>query len=102
VLFFWLVTVAKRKIDNPGTSRTRSGQIITRATLLALVLVLARPADAYAYIDPSTTSYFLQWLLAAILGAAFAIRIFWRNLKDYFTRRFSGRSDSRADSGDQK
>lgn len=100
VLFFCQVTTVKRKIDNPGTSQPRSGRVIGRVTLLSLLLVLARPADAHAYIDPSTTSYFLQWLLAAILGAAFAIRIFWRNLKAFFTRRFSGRADSRADSDD--
>ena len=79
---------------------SRQAWFIVRVVTLGLMLVIFRPADAFAYIDPSTTSYFLQWLLAAALGAAFAIRIFWRNLKAFFFGLFSKKSDSDPDPGE--
>ncbi len=53
------------------------------------VLLVAR--DAEAYVDPGTGSYFLQILLAGILGAAFAVRLYWRKIKSFLTGAGSGR-----------
>lgn len=75
---------------------------LMRAIGLAFLLILVRPAEAYAYVDPSTTSYFLQWLLAGILGAAFALRMYWRNLRVYFSKRFSKNDDSESDMEEPK
>jgi len=36
--------------------------------------------DAYAYLDPGTGSYFLQILIAGLLGALFLIKGFWKNI----------------------
>jgi len=55
----------------------------------ALFLIISVPialnfliyGDAYAYIDPGTGSYFLQMLLAMLLGGLFAIKIFWSKIK---------------------
>ena len=38
------------------------------------------PERAEAYIDPGTGSYVLQLLLAGILGALFALKVFWRTV----------------------
>lgn len=38
---------------------------------------LCLPARASAYVDPGTGSYVLQLLLAGILGALFALKVFW-------------------------
>ncbi|HLI94443.1 MAG TPA: hypothetical protein VKU83_12555 [Puia sp.] len=38
------------------------------------------------YIDPGSTSYLVQVIIAAILGAAFWIRKFWRKIRSFFTR----------------
>ena len=65
---------------------------------LAAILVLMRPTDASAYIDPSTGSYLLQIVLAGILAAAFAIRMFWHNLKLFFRRIFSRSGPDETDS----
>ncbi len=67
---------------------TRRGRLTARVIVLALALVLVRSDNAYAYIDPSTSSYLFQWLLAGILAAAFALRMFWRNLRGLFRRLF--------------
>lgn len=37
---------------------------------------LIRPV--YAYLDPGTGSFFLQMLLAGLLGALFFLKSFWR------------------------
>ena len=61
-----------------------------RATLGAglLVLVMALfvfPAQAHAYLDPGTGSYFIQIALAALVGALFAVRLFWGRIRAYFS-----------------
>ena len=37
------------------------------------------------YLDPGSGSMLIQILLATLLGAGVAIRIFWRNIKAFFT-----------------
>ncbi|MFC1514695.1 hypothetical protein ACFL5X_02230 [Candidatus Omnitrophota bacterium] len=44
---------------------------------------------AYAYLDPGTGSYFLQLLIAALLGSMFALKLFWNNIKVFIKRLFS-------------
>jgi drug/metabolite transporter (DMT)-like permease len=46
-------------------------------------------ANAHAYLDPGTGSYILQMLVAGLLGAAFAIKIFWMRIRRFFTGVFS-------------
>ena len=57
-------------------------------TTAALGLVLWAYDYAFAYIDPSTGSYVLQWVLAGLLAAAFAVRMFWGNVKSFLGRLF--------------
>jgi hypothetical protein len=40
------------------------------------------------YIDPGSGSYLVQMIIAAVLGGAFWIRKFWRNIKLFFTTLF--------------
>ncbi len=70
----------------------------TRVLGLTVLLWLARPAEAHAYIDPSTGSYLLQMLLAGLLAAAFAVKMFWQNLKATARRLFA--KDRSHDAGD--
>jgi hypothetical protein len=44
----------------------------------------------FAYIDPGTGSYVLQMALAGMLGAGYAVRRFWSQIKGLFSR---GRAD---------
>ena len=57
-------------------------------TMLAVGVVVCWHDVAYAYIDPSSGSYFLQLLLASLLGAAFAVKIYWRRVKAFIGRLF--------------
>lgn len=47
-----------------------------------LASIIVRPVR---YLDPGTGSMLIQILLAALLGAGVAIKIFWRNIKAFFT-----------------
>lgn len=44
--------------------------------------LIVKPA---AYLDPGSGSMLIQILLAALLGAGVAVKIFWRNIKAFFT-----------------
>ncbi len=52
------------------------------------MLLLAAPV-AHAYIDPGTGSYILQIALAFFLGALFALKMFWKNVKAFLGNIFS-------------
>lgn len=43
------------------------------------------PTSAQAYIDPGTGSYLVQAIVAAIAGGAMATKVYWHNVKAYFS-----------------
>ena len=47
-----------------------------------LASLIARPPH---YLDPGSGSMLIQILLAALLGAGVAVKIFWRSIKAFFT-----------------
>ena len=53
------------------------------------LLFLVQAATAQAYIDPGTGSYILQIALAFFLGALFALKMFWKNVKAFLVNIFS-------------
>ena len=57
--------------------------------LLTLLLQLIMSSSASAYIDPGTGSYLFQMLMAGLLSSMFAVKMFWRNIRVYFSRFFS-------------
>ncbi len=50
------------------------------ALLLCALVALVAPPPAAAYIDPGTGSIVLQLLIAGALGAAFAVKRFWKRI----------------------
>jgi hypothetical protein len=53
----------------------------------------------FLYLDPGSGSFILQALLAALLGGAYLVKVYWRKIKGWF----SGTSDhANADSGEVK
>ena len=59
---------------------------LTRLFVLAGMLLLISTRDAFAYIDPGTGSFILQLVIASLLGAAFAVKTFWKNIKGFFSK----------------
>ena len=62
--------------------------LIAAAALVAALLLLA-PDTAHAYLDPGTGSYVLQMIIAGILGAAFAVKMYWFRIKRFVAGIFS-------------
>ncbi|MFT5232383.1 MAG: hypothetical protein ACI9UK_001064 [Candidatus Krumholzibacteriia bacterium] len=58
---------------------------LTVILALLLVAVALFPAPAHAYIDPGTGSFVIQGIIAAIVGAGFAIKVFWHRIVSAFT-----------------
>ena len=56
------------------------------------LFLLMFPQVSYAYLDPGTGSYIFQIILAAFVGAAYMIKIYWTKVKAFFVNLFSKRS----------
>lgn len=62
---------------------------LIRSIFMGGLLFLVSPNDANAYIDPGLASYIFQLILAFLLGISFAIRVYWRKIKLFFSSFFS-------------
>jgi hypothetical protein len=67
-----------------STHAPRRCRAVAALTLAALLLAV-RPA--HAYLDPGSGSFIYQILIASLLGAGVAIRMYWRKIKGFFARR---------------
>ena len=54
--------------------------------LAAILFTIASFRDAWAYLDPGTGSYVLQLILAAALGAALTVKMWWAKFVGLFRR----------------
>lgn len=59
------------------------------ATFLVILYSLFFPGPAYPYYDPGSLTYFLQILVVVLAGGLLAIKIFWKNIKQFITGIFS-------------
>ena len=66
---------------------------------LTALIMTAFTADAHAYIDTSTGSYILQVLLAGLMGIMLTLKVFWKQIKNYFSRNkeISSESEEKTD-----
>jgi hypothetical protein len=62
---------------------------LTAAAAFVAALLLLAPTAAHAYLDPGTGSYVLQMIIAGLLGAAFAIKMYWLRIKRFLAGIFS-------------
>jgi hypothetical protein len=60
---------------------------------VVLAFVLVSPAPAWGYIDPGSGSFFLQMLLAGLLGLGMTLRLYGRRIKAFFRRNKSSSDD---------
>ncbi len=54
--------------------------------------------NGHLYLDPGSGSFLLQILLAALLGSGFAIKMYWKKIKGFFSK--NSQKDE-ADHGDE-
>jgi hypothetical protein len=71
------------KINSNGkSSHRRSLAVLTAASLMMFILF---PAPAMAYIDPGTGSFIIQGIIALVVGAGVAVKMYWHRIKAFFT-----------------
>ena len=55
--------------------------------LLAIVLGVLFPRDAFAYLDPGTGSMVFQTVVAGLAAVAYGVRMYWGKIRSVFSRR---------------
>ena len=75
-------------------NRLKQPAKLVSSVALTVCILLICAHDAYAYMDPGTGSYLFQLLMASILGALFAIKMYWKSLKVFFKNLFSKDRDA--------
>ncbi len=70
-------------------------------SLLTAGLFLILPQSAYAYLDPGAGSYILQMIAATLFVGLFAVKNFWKQIKNFFSRLFS-KKDEKENTKDSK
>ena len=55
-----------------------------KVTIITITLIFVLCFPAYAYLDPGTGSYFLQIIIATVVGAMYAIKHFWYKIKLFY------------------
>ena len=66
----------------------KPSKTLINSAVLGCLFVFVFTRTAHAYIDLGSGSYFFQYVLAALLGLSFTIRLYWRRIKDFLTRLF--------------
>jgi uncharacterized membrane protein len=67
------------------------------SVVLASAFIALLCTNAWAYLDPGTGSYLFQVVVGMLVGAAYALKLYWLRVRTFFSalvRRFS-----KADSG---
>ena len=60
-----------------------------KTTIITLTFTFFLCFPAYAYLDPGTGSYFIQIIIATLLGSIYAIKQFWHKIKLFCTNLLS-------------
>ena len=67
----------------------RYSGLMTKIAVIFGIIFSMGAGQALAYLDPGTGSYFFQILIAAILGAGFALKMYWKKVKLFMSNLFS-------------
>ncbi len=68
----------------------KSSPVLFALTILVLGLW---PVPAHAYIDPGTGSFVIQGIIAAVVGAGFAIKMYWKRIISAITGKSQAEDD---------
>jgi hypothetical protein len=60
---------------------------------LGLLVSIFPPAVQAAYLDPGSGSFIIQLILASLVGISFFVKVFWRNIKLFFSNIFAKKPD---------
>ena len=90
-------TGRRRVGTQDGRSSVKHSKCLAESSLFVSLLFVASTQVAHAYVDPGTGSYVIQILIAALAGAAFAVKIYWGRIKGIFSRSSSDGQDTESD-----
>jgi hypothetical protein len=62
---------------------------LRNSVFLAGLLLLITSRKVHAYIDPGSGSYVLQLIIAGLLGAGVALKIYWKRIIAFISGPFS-------------
>ena len=68
--------------------RTRAARLLAAGLVLGTGVLTG---NAAAYIDPGTGSYIIQIAIAAAVGLAFSIKVFWKKIAAFLRRTFTSK-----------
>jgi hypothetical protein len=54
-----------------------------RPAIVPVLVALAVPADAWAYLDAGTGSFLFQLAVAGLLAATMTAKLYWQRIKDF-------------------
>jgi uncharacterized paraquat-inducible protein A len=66
-----------------------SMKYLTNTLIIIVLSSLFFPQKAFAYLDPGSTSFIIQIVLAIIAGGIFGVKLFWKNIKTFLKNVFS-------------
>jgi hypothetical protein len=70
-------------------------------TAIQGIQLLSIPLSILAYIDPGTGSIILQAVVATVVGAAIAVKLFWHRLLKFFGLRKGSGTDTPEKNGEE-
>ncbi|HKY07349.1 MAG TPA: hypothetical protein VJQ55_03870 [Candidatus Binatia bacterium] len=56
--------------------------------ILTLFTLILWQTQAHAYLDPGTGSYLFQIMVASLVGAIFAVKTYWIQIKEFAKKLF--------------
>jgi len=75
-------------------TRTPTRRVLAAGLVLGAGLL---PVAAAGYIDPGTGSYVLQIAIAALVGVAFSVKVFWRKIATFLRKTFRSKKGGGTD-----
>ena len=54
--------------------------------VVPFIALLALTSPAHAYLDPGSGNYLMQMLIGALVGAGYAVKVFWQRIVDLLAR----------------
>ena len=61
--------------------------------IFLLTVLLFFSNSAYAYLDPGTGSFIIQGLIAGFVGGLYALKIYWKKIKSFFSKTSTDKLD---------
>lgn len=77
----------------PHRVESRTTVTLRSTSVILAVLMLLVPRDAFAYIDPGSSSMLLQAIVGGVAAVLMITRVYWRRATGLF-RRSRGRDDA--------